>query len=66
MLENKIQVMFKEIVDEYGVENGLSEIVGYFLIVILGLYYLIIEDVKELILIGLRKINVLMVIYIRL
>jgi len=65
MLENKTQVTLKEIVDEYGVENGLSEIVGYFSIATSGSHHLIIEDAKEPILIGLRKINVPMVIYTR-
>ncbi|MFX7655959.1 hypothetical protein ABTJ67_20760, partial [Acinetobacter baumannii] len=55
----------KEIVDEYGVENGLSEIVGYFSIATSGSHHLIIEEAKEPILIGERKINVPMVIYTR-
>ena len=65
MLENKTQVTLKEIVDEYGVENGLSEIVGYFSIATSGSHHLIIEEAKEPILIGERKINVPMVIYTR-
>lgn len=63
MLENKTQVTLKELVEEYGVENGLSEIVGYFSIATSGSHHLIIEEAKEPIFIGERKINVPMVIY---
>ncbi|MBN8836224.1 MAG: DUF3375 domain-containing protein [Sphingobacteriia bacterium] len=63
MLQHKSQVTLKEIIDEYGVENGLSEIVGYFSIATSSSHHIIIEEAKEPILIGERKINVPMVIY---
>ncbi len=65
MLENRVQVSLKEVVDEYGVENGLSEIVGYFSIAASGGHNLIWEDVHETIIMKDRKINVPMVLYTR-
>lgn len=65
MLEEKTQVTLKEIIDEYGFENGLSEIVGYFSIATSSTHHIIIEEAKEPILIGERKVNVPMVIYTR-
>jgi hypothetical protein len=50
-------------VDEYGVENGLSEVVGYFSIATSGSHNIIMEEVPEQITIGERKINVPMVLY---
>lgn len=64
-LEEKTQVTLKEIIDEYGIENGLSEIVGYFSIATSSTHHIIIEEAKEPILIGERKVNVPMVIYTR-
>lgn len=64
MLEEKGQVTLKEVVDEYGLENGLSEIVGYFSIGASGSHQ-IIEGTKETILIGERIVNVPLVIYIK-
>lgn len=63
MLETRTQVSLKEIVDEYGVENGLSEVVGYFSIATSGSHNIIMEEVPEQITIGERKINVPMVLY---
>jgi hypothetical protein len=63
MLETRTQVSLKEIVDEYGVENGLSEVVGYFSIATSGAHNIIMEEVPEPITIGERKINVPMVLY---
>ena len=64
MLEEKGQVTLKEVVDEYGLENGLSEIVGYFSIGASGSHQ-IIEGTKESILIGERIVNIPLVIYIK-
>jgi hypothetical protein len=64
ILEDKSQVTLKEVVDEYGLENGLSEIVGYFSIGASGSHQ-IIEGTKESILIGERIVNVPLVIYIK-
>lgn len=64
MLEEKGQVTLKEVVEEYGLENGLSEIVGYFSIGASGSHQ-IIEGTKEPILIGNRIVNVPLVIYIK-
>lgn len=66
MLEGKSQVTLKEIVDEYGIENGLSEIVGYFSIATSESHHIILEEAQEPILVGDRKINVPMVIYTKL
>ena len=64
MLEERGQVTLKEVVGEYGLENGLSEIVGYFSIGASGSHQ-IIEGTKESILIGERIVNVPLVIYIK-
>lgn len=66
MLEGKSQVTLKEIVDTYGIENGLSEIVGYFSIATSESHHIILEEAKEPILVGDRKINIPMVIYTKL
>ncbi len=63
MLESRNQVTLKEIIDEYGVENGLSEVVGYFSIATSNSNHIVIDESKEPILIGQRLINVPMVIY---
>jgi hypothetical protein len=65
MLDGKTQVTLKEIVDKYGIENGLSEIVGYFSIATSSTHHIVIEDAKESISLGKRKINVPMIIYTR-
>lgn len=64
MLDEKVQVTLKEVIDEYPLENGLSEIVGYFSIGASGSHQ-IIEGTKESILIGERMVNVPLVIYIK-
>lgn len=65
MLQAKDQVTLKEVVDEYGIENGLSEIVGYFSLATESSHHIIIEDAKEPIAIGNRFVNVPMIIYTR-
>lgn len=65
MLEAKDQVTLKEIVDKYGLQNGLSEIVGYFSIATSIMHHIIIEDAKDPIWIGERKVNMPMIIYTR-
>lgn len=63
MLETRTQVSLKEVVEEYGVENGLSEVVGYFSIATSGSHNIIMEEIQEPILIDNRKVNVPMVLY---
>ncbi len=63
MLENRTQVSLKEIVDEYGVENGLSEIVGYFSIATSGSHNIIMEDIPDPIILENKIINTPMVLY---
>lgn len=63
MLEGKDQVTLKEIIDKYGLQNGLSEIVGYFSIATSSMHHIIIEDAKDPIWIGERKVNMPMIIY---
>lgn len=63
MLQNKIQVTLKEIVDNYGLENGLSEVVGYFSIASESNYHIILEETIDPIWIDERKINMPMIIY---
>lgn len=57
------QVTLKEIVDHYGIEKGLSEIVGYFSIASGSPHHLILETAIDPIRIGNRKINTPMIIY---
>jgi hypothetical protein len=63
-LESKTQVTLKEVIEEYGVENGLSEVVGYFSIGTSGANQ-ILEGTKETIVIGDRTVTVPMVIYMK-
>jgi len=63
MLQNKTQVTLKEIVDNYGLENGLSEVVGYFSIASGSNHHIILEETIDPIWIEERKINVPMIIY---
>jgi hypothetical protein len=63
MLDGKPQVTLKEIIDHYGLENGLSEIVGYFSIATSSRHHIIIEEAIEPIWIKKRKVNVPMIIY---
>lgn len=63
MLEVKDQATLKEIIDTYGIENGLSEVVGYFSLATEGSHHIIMENAKEPILVGDRWINVPLIIY---
>jgi hypothetical protein len=65
MLQAKDQVTLKEVVDEYGIENGLSEIVGYFSLASESSHHIIIEEAKEPIVIGNRFVNVPIIIFTR-
>jgi hypothetical protein len=63
LLEGKTQVTLKEIVDHYGLENGLSEVIGYFSIASASNYHYIYEDINDPIWIDDKKINVPMIMY---
>ena len=63
MLETRDQATLKEIVDTYGIENGLSEVVGYFSLATESSHHIIIEEAREPILVGDRWVNVPMIIY---
>lgn len=63
MLENKDQVTLKEIVDKFGLQNGLSEVIGYFSIATSGNHN-IIEGANDPIIIEHRKVNMPLIIYI--
>jgi hypothetical protein len=63
MLADRIQVTLKEIVAKYGLENGLSEIVGYFSIASGSEHHIILEETIEPIWVGERKVNVPMILY---
>ena len=63
MLQNKTQVTLKEIIDNYGLENGLSEVVGYFSIAAGSNHHIILEEAIDPILIDKRRVNVPMIIY---
>lgn len=63
MLTDKVQVTLKEIIEKYGLENGLSEIVGYFSIASSNEHHIILEETIEAVWIGKRKVNVPMILY---
>lgn len=63
LIRNKTQVTLREIVDRYGIQNGLSEVVGYFSIAAESPNHVIIEEVDDPIPLGNRKINIPMVLY---
>ena len=65
MLENKTQVTLKEVIDHYGMDNGLSEVLGYFSIASADDNHLILEEVKEPILVSERMLNMPMVIFVK-
>ena len=62
MLLERSQVSLKEIVEEYGAEKGLSEIIGYFSIAC-SENHVILKDTPDPIYIGNRKINTPLVLY---
>lgn len=64
MLQDKSQVTLKEIVDNYGLQNGLSEIVGYLSIAASDNHHFILEETIDPISIGERKLNVPMIIFV--
>jgi hypothetical protein len=61
--QNKTQVTLKEIIDRYGIDSGLSEVVGYFSIAAESPHHTIIEEVNDPILLGNRQVNVPMILY---
>lgn len=63
MLVNKTQVTLKEIADAYALENGLSELIGYFSIASGNAHHIILEETIEPIIVANRKVNVPMIIY---
>lgn len=60
---NKAQVTLREIVDRFGIENGLSEIVGYFSIATEFPQHIIREEINDPIQLGKRQINVPLILY---
>lgn len=65
MLEQRNQFTIKELIDVYGLENGLSEVVGYFSIAASGEHNIIMDAVHEFITIGERTLKIPMVLYTR-
>jgi hypothetical protein len=63
MLKDKSQITLKEIVDTYGLENGLSELIGYFSIASSSGHHIILEGTPDPIIVSKRKVNVPMIIY---
>lgn len=63
LLEGKNQVTLKEVVDQYGLENGLSEVIGYFSIASSSNHHYIYEDINDPIWVEDKKINVPMIMY---
>ncbi|UYQ92843.1 DUF3375 domain-containing protein [Chitinophaga horti] len=65
MLEGKTQVSLKEIIDQYGLENGLSEVIGYFSIATASSSHIILEETIDPIWVNGRKFNIPMVLYVK-
>jgi len=63
MLQSRDQVTLKEIVDNYGLENGLSEVIGYFSIASGSDHHIILENAIDPIWLKNRKVDVPMIIY---
>lgn len=63
MLKDKVQVTLKEIVDAYGLEHGLSEVIGYLSIASGSNHHIILEETIDPIMIEKRRVNVPMIIY---
>jgi hypothetical protein len=63
MLKDRTQVTLKEIVEVFGLENGLSEVVGYFSIASGSNHHIILEETIDPIIIEKRRVNVPMIIY---
>jgi hypothetical protein len=63
MLKDKTQITLKEIVDNYGLENGLSEVVGYFSIASGSSHHIILEETIDPIIVEKRQLNIPMIIY---
>ncbi|MFN8289458.1 MAG: DUF3375 domain-containing protein [Chitinophagaceae bacterium] len=64
MLQDKSQVTLKEIVDNYGLQNGLSEVVGYLSIAASDNHHFILEETIDPIWIKDRKVNIPMIIFV--
>lgn len=63
MLEGKVQVSLKEVVDRFGLDHGLSELVGYFSIAASNSHHIILENTQEPIIIKDRIIRMPLVLY---
>lgn len=63
MLKDKTQVTLKEITDTYGLDNGLSELVGYFSIAASNGHHIILEETPDPIIVSNRRVNLPMIIY---
>lgn len=60
---NRTEITLKEIVDLYGIEDGLSEVVGYFSIAAESNQHIILEESNDPVWVEGRKINIPMIIY---
>lgn len=63
MLKESDQVTLKQLTDHYGLENGLTELVGYFSVACDESRHIILENAPEPIVLKNKKINVPMVIF---
>lgn len=60
---NRTEITLQEVVSVYGIQHGLSEVVGYFSIAAESSHHLIVDGANDPILVGDRKVNVPMIIY---
>ena len=63
ILKDKDQVTLKQITEVYSLENGLSELVGYFSIAAENEHHIILENTLEPVIVSNRRVNLPMIIY---
>jgi hypothetical protein len=63
MLEGKVQVSLKEVVDNFGLEHGLSELVGYFSIAATNNHHIILENTFDPVIVGNKIIRMPLVLF---
>ena len=60
---DRTEITLQEVVSVYGIQHGLSEVVGYFSIAAESSHHLIVDGANDPIVVGDRKVNVPMIIY---
>ncbi|RYZ90746.1 MAG: DUF3375 domain-containing protein [Proteobacteria bacterium] len=64
LLDGRSQVSLREVVEKFGLKEGLAELVGYFSIAASSDGHVIIEETYDPIVVGSKKVNVPMVLFL--